>query len=105
MEKYELEGEYLVVAATLCNNNHSIQTSTMIDTGTMGFAFIDKNFVCQYNLPRYTLNPPRDLKVIDRQLIESSQITYITTVCCQIQDHTETLSASITKIYQQYWKG
>jgi len=98
VEEWELEGEHLVVAATLRNNNHSIQTSAMINTGATGFAFIDENFVRQHNLPRYTLNPPRDLEVIDGRPIESGQITHITKISCQIQDHTETLSAFITKL-------
>jgi len=70
----------------------------MIDTGAMGFAFIDENFVCQHNFPCYRLNPPRDLEVIDGRPIESSQITHPTKISCQIQDHTEMLPAFITKL-------
>jgi len=98
VEEYELEGEHLVVAATICNNDHSIQTSAMIDTGETGFAFIDENFVRQHNLPRYTRNLPQDLEVIDGHPTESGQITHIRKISCQIQDHTETLSAFITKL-------
>ena len=65
VEECELEGEHVFVAATLCNGDHSIQTPAMIGIGTTGFAFIDENFVRQHKLPRYRLNPPRDLKVID----------------------------------------
>jgi len=65
VEECELEGDHLFVAATLCNGDHSIQTRAMIDTGATGFAFIDENFVCQHKVPRYRLNPPRDLEVID----------------------------------------
>jgi len=65
VEEWELEGEHLFVAATLRNGHHSIQTPAMIDTGAMGFAFIDKNFVRQYKFPHYRQNPPRDLEVID----------------------------------------
>jgi len=65
VEECELEGEHLFVAATLRNGDHSIQTPAMIDTGATNFAFIDENFVCQHKFPRYRLNPPRDLEVID----------------------------------------
>jgi len=70
----------------------------MIDTGAMGFAFINENFVHEYNLPSYTLNPSRDLEGIDGRPIESCQITNITKICCQIQDHMEMLSGFITKL-------
>jgi len=70
----------------------------MIDTGTTGFAFIDENFVRQHNFPRYRLNPPRDLEVIDERPIESGQITHLTKISFQIQDHTEMLPAFITKL-------
>jgi len=65
VEECELEVQHLFVAATLRNGDHSIQTSTMIDTGATGFAFIDENFILQYNFPHYRLNPSRDLEVID----------------------------------------
>jgi len=65
VEECELEGEHLFVAATLRNGDHSIQTPAMIDTGTTDFTFIDENFVRQHKFPRYRLNPPRDLEVID----------------------------------------
>jgi len=99
VEECELEElEHLFVAATLHNGDHSIQTPAMIDTGATGFAFIDENFVRQHKFPHYRLNPPRDLKVIDGRPIESSQITHLTKISCQIQDHTEMLPAFITKL-------
>ena len=69
----------------------------MIDTGTSGFAFINENFVCQHNFPRYRLNPPRDLEVINGRPIASGQIMHLTKISSQIQDHTETLPTFITK--------
>jgi len=98
VEECELEGEHLFVAATLHNGDHSIQTPAMLDTGATGFAFIDENFVRQHKFPRYRLNPPRDLEVIDRRPIESGQITHLTKISYQIQDHTEMLPAFITKL-------
>jgi len=98
VEGCELEGENLFVAATLHNSDHSIQTSAIIDTGATGFVFIDENFVCQQNFPQYRLNPPQDLEVINGRPIESGQITYLTKISYQIQDHTETLPAFITKL-------
>jgi len=98
VEECELEAEHLFVAATLRNGDHSIQTPAMIDTGATGFAFIDENFVCQHKLPHYRLNPAQDLKVIDGRPIESGQITHLTKISGQIQDHTEMLPAFITKL-------
>ena len=98
VEEYELEREHLFDAATLRNGDHSIQTSAMIDTVPTDFAFIDENFVRQHNFHRYRLNPPQDLKVIDARPIKSGQITHLTKISCQIQDHPETLSAFITKL-------
>jgi len=98
VEECEFEGEHLFVAATLRNGDHSIHTPAMIDTGATGFAFIDENFVRQHKFPRYRLNPPRDLEVIDGRPIESGQITHLTKISCQIQDHTEMLPAFITKL-------
>jgi len=98
VKECKLEGEHLFVAATLRNGDHSIQTPAMIDTGATDFAFIDENFVRQQKFPRYRLNPPRDLEVIDGRPIESSQITHLTKISCQIQDHTEMLPAFITKL-------
>jgi len=70
----------------------------MIDTGTTGFAFIDENCVRQHKFPRYRLNPPRDLEVIDGRPIESSQITHLTKISCQIQDQTKMLPAFIAEL-------
>jgi len=98
VEECELKGEHLFVAATLRNGDHSIQTPAMIDTGAMGFAIIDENFVHQHKIPRYRLNPPRDLEVVDGRPIESGQITHLTKISCQIQDHTEMLPTFITKL-------
>jgi len=98
VEECELEGEHLFVAATLRNGDHSIQTPAMIDTGAMGFVFIDENFVRQHKFSRYGLNPPKDLEVIDGRPIESGKITHLTKISCQIQDHTEMLPAFITKL-------
>jgi len=70
----------------------------MIDTGTTGFAFIDENLVRQHKFPRHRLNPLRDLKVIKGRPIESSQITHLTKISCQIQDNSEILPAFITKL-------
>ena len=98
MEERELEGEHLFVAATLRNGDYSIQTSAMIDTGAMGFAFIDKNFVRHRNFPCYRLNPPQNLEVINGRPIECGQITHLTKISCQIHDHTEILPAFTTKL-------
>jgi len=98
VEECELEVEHLFVAATLRNGDHSIQTPAMIDTGATGFAFIDENFVREHKFPHYRLNPPRDLDVIDERAIESGQITHLTKISGQIQDHTEMLPAFITKL-------
>jgi len=100
VEECELVGEHLFVAATLRNGDHSIQTPAMIDTGATGFAFINENFVRQHKFPRYSLNPARDLQVIDGRPIEPGQITHLTKISCQIQDHTEMLPAFFTKLGQ-----
>ena len=73
-------------------------SNILTDTGATGFAFIDENFVRQHKFPRYRLNPPRDLGVIDGRPIESGQITHLTKISCQMQDHTEMLLAFITKL-------
>jgi len=98
VEECELEGEHLFVAATLRNGDHSIQTPAKIDTGTTGFAFIDKNFVRQHKFRHYTLNPARDLELIDGRSIESGKITHLTEISWQVQDHTEMLPTFITKL-------
>jgi len=98
VEECELEGKHLFIAATLRNGDHSTQTPAMIDTGTTGFPFIDENFVRQHKFPHYRLNPPQDLEVIDGRPIKSSQITHLTKISCQTQDHTEMLPAFITKL-------
>jgi len=98
VEECELEGEHLFVTATLRNGDHSIQTPAMIDTGATGIAFIDENFVRQHKVPCYRLNPPQDLEVIDGQPTESSQITDLTKISCQIHDNTEILPAFNTKL-------
>ena len=93
-----MEGNHLTVTATLRDGETSVQTLSLIDSGATGFAFIDENFARQHNFPLYRLQTPRDLEVIDGRPIESGQITHITKISCQIQDHHEILSAFVTKL-------
>jgi hypothetical protein len=50
----------------LCNDE-IISVPTLIDTGAIGFAFIDEDFACHHNLELYCLKNPVTLK----QLMEN----------------------------------
>ena len=94
-----LDGRHLVVKCTL-GSERPIDTDALTNCGASGYSFIDEQFVCQHNLPRYQLRTPRALEVIDGRPISSGVITEIVRIPMSIGGHRENLPAFITTLGQ-----
>ena len=88
----------MVVSCTLSYNETSIKTHTIIDTGATGYAFMDKDFVSEHNIPTLELKKPRTIEVIDGRTISSGKVTHLAHSTLKIQSHTELASFFITKL-------
>ena len=75
IDESAMDGDHLFVKSALTNDNKTVETSALIDFGVTRFAFIDKEFVRQHNLPTYNLRTPRAHEVIDGRPIASGDIT------------------------------
>ena len=79
-------------------SNNFFSSYVLVDCGATGYAFIDKEFVCNYNLPLYKLKTPRSLEVIDGRPIESGLITHLTWLRMSIDSHQEDIPMFVTKL-------
>ena len=60
--------------------------------------FIKKSYIYYYNLPLFPLKTPRSLEVIDGRPIESGDITHMTRLRLDIDQHTEEIPMFVTKL-------
>ena len=83
-----------------CAINNEINSHVLIDCGATGFAFIDKWFISQHNLPRHRLRVPRTLQVIDGCPVSSGDIVEVTRIPLDIGGHREVITAFVTSLGQ-----
>ena len=94
----KLDGHHLIIKCTIKDSTQRLDTHSLVDCGASGFAFIDKDYLQQHNLPLHSLKDPRRLEVIDGQLIDSGDITHVAKVGVDINRHREQVSAFVTKL-------
>src|SRR5690606_12972009 len=95
---FALDGLHMVVRCEISHDNKSVPAHALIDCGATGFAFVDKDFASQHNLPLFPLREPRALEVIDGRPISSGDITHICKVPFKVNDHFEHLPMFVTSL-------
>ena len=60
-----LDGHHLIVKYTIEDSLRRLKSHSLVDCGASRFAFIDKDYAHQHNLPLHSLKEPRHLEVID----------------------------------------
>lgn len=93
-----MDGNHLVVSCTLSNNDQTIQTHALIDTGASRFAFIDETFARQHKLHLTPLKQTRKLEVIDGRPISSGDITHLAHLGLSISHHREHAPFFVTQL-------
>ena len=93
-----MEGNHIVINWSIGTEPHYITEQALCDTGATGFAFIDKAFTRHHNLPKFELQTPRVMDVIDGRPITGRDITYIVKVPLRIGAHQEELPPFIATL-------
>jgi hypothetical protein len=93
-----MEGDHLVLTCSLSIGENKIRTHALVDCGATGYAFIDENFASHHKLSLDLLNQPRALEVIDGRPIASGNITHITKLRLEINQHHENLPLFVTRL-------
>ena len=93
-----LDGNHIVISTQIQDKCSLISTHALVDCGATGFAFIDKEFVCDHNFPLFKLKKPHCLEVIDGRPIESGLITHMTKLKMTITSHQEKIPLFVTKL-------
>jgi len=93
-----LDGNHIVISIELKDSPSSLPTHALVDCGAIRYAFVDEEFACDHNLPLYKLKNPCSLEVIDGGLVESRNITYLTKIEININNHKETIPMFIIKL-------
>ena len=93
-----MDSKHFVVKYSLKIKDKVIQIHTLIDCGATGIVFVDKDFICHYELEEKELKDIRELEVIDRRPIKSGTITTIAKISLRIRGHQEELPAFIMKL-------
>ena len=96
-EESKLDRNHFVVKYSLRKHNPILETA-VCHSGATGYAFIDEIFAHQYNLPKYKLQTPRPLDMINVRPIASRDVTHMVKVFIKIGGHEEELQAFITTL-------
>ena len=91
-----MEQNHIVVNARLGTN--PAYEPTLCDTGATGFAFIDAGYSQLHNLPRYQLDVPRSVDVINGRPIVSGDITHAVKLPLTIGNHEEEITPFVTTL-------
>ena len=88
----------MVVSCILADNNSSLSSYALVDSGATGFGFIDGNFVRHHQLHPLPLSLPRNLEVIDGRPITSGLITHYVDIPIRIGGHEERAKLFVTTL-------
>jgi len=88
----------LVLPCVLSYKNNTICLKALRDTGALGSAFIDNDFVSYNKLPQIPLQPPRHLELIDGRPISSGHITHTTSLDLVIDSDAKKANIYVTKL-------
>ena len=65
-----MKGEdHLIISCTIEDQDNKIYSYTLIDSEATDYVFVDKDFICYYNLLRYKLKEWCALEVINNRII------------------------------------
>ena len=77
IKEESLDKNYIVIPTQIQDESSLISTHALVYCRATGFAFIDKEFACDYNFPLFKVKKPHCLEVIDVRPIESGLITHM----------------------------
>jgi len=97
IDEEKIDGSHLAITCQVTCEK-PIPTYALIDNGTTGYAFMDKDFACHHHLPQLPLKKPRCLEVIDGRLVSSGKITHYVKTTLKINGHLEEAFFYITKL-------
>ena len=92
------DGNHLVVACMLKDNEKEIFFYIMIDDEATRYAFMNEDFARCQKLSLYKLKESRGLEIFDGRTTSSEDITHIVKEHLKIEQHTETLLFFVTKL-------
>lgn len=93
-----LDDTHLVVSCTLSNQIKTISSHAPIDTGASGYAFIHKEFAHYHSVDLFPLNTPCELEVIDGRPVASGNITHLSHLGQDNNEHKEHAPFFVTKL-------
>jgi hypothetical protein len=99
-EKLKLDGTHLVLPCSVDTGGERVSTTSLVDSGANGIAFIDQTFVRNHKLPLQRLHKPRRLEVVDGRQSAAGRITHLVQLPIDIQGHREVLPCFVTKLSQ-----
>ena len=94
------KNSHIIISCILHQAQFRIHVFALIDSETSVYAFIDKSFVQQHNIPLHPLIYPWRLWGFDDQTALTDDITYVTEITMVIKGHTERLFLYITELNQ-----
>jgi hypothetical protein len=97
VDQNEMDGNHLVIMCTLHDQGDVIKSHALIDCGTTGYAFIDKDYTHCHHLPLHHLKSLRNLTVIDGRPVTLGIITHLTPTCLPICTYQEDNTLFVTK--------
>jgi hypothetical protein len=89
----------LIIQYTLSDWDTKINTNTLVNYRYTRFLFINKECICEDNIPQYQLKTTKTIKIINGSSISSSNITEYIHVNFTIGKDYETLIAYITLLW------
>jgi hypothetical protein len=93
-----MDGNHYIITYNLHDQENVIKYYALIDCGTTSYVFIDEDYTHHYHLPLHLLRLPKNLLIIDGQLLTSGAMTYIVHTPLMICNHTENIPLFITKL-------
>ena len=94
----KLDGSHLITKCTFVDPHRRLDSHALVDCDASGFAFIDREFARQHNLPQIKLKEPCRLEVIDGRPIDTGDITHTVKIGLDINRHQEHLTVFVTKL-------
>lgn len=91
LDEKQLDKQYLIVKYSFFDQKPTVVSQALIGCRVSGFAFVDENFVCQHKFPFSWLKVYLSLEVIDREPIETGDITLISYIICSTRIYSKNL--------------
>ena len=89
---------HMVVSCILRRLQARIRALILVDCGTSGYSFIDKEFAHLYQFPLHPLKYPRRLLGFDGQPALTGNITHVAEVTMDLNGHIEKLFLYVTEL-------